>query len=104
MLCVNKLTNLVFNAKKINAKHNLLSFFLFFNIYIKRKQRQPRMKCMNDMQCKFQKQRKQKPKNNGHKQQSNEAQGPRKPKMTKDTKSHQLLDEVSQIYFYQEVW
>ena len=34
------------------------------------------MKCMNDMQCKSQKQRKQKPKNNGHKEQSNEAQGP----------------------------
>ena len=73
MLRENKLTNLIFNAKKINAKHNLLSFFI---IFIKRKQKHPRMKCMNDMQCKFQKQRKQKPKNNGHKQQSNEAQGP----------------------------
>ena len=34
------------------------------------------MKCMNVMQCKSQKQRKQKPKNNGHKKYSNEAQGP----------------------------
>ena len=36
------------------------------------------MKCMNDMQCESQKQRKQKPNNNGHKKQSNEAQGPYK--------------------------
>ena len=35
---------------------------------------------------------------------SNEAQGPRKPRQTRDTESHQLLDEVSQTYFYQEVW
>ena len=34
------------------------------------------MKCMNVMQCKSQKQRKQKPKNNGHKEQSNKAQEP----------------------------
>ena len=33
------------------------------------------MKCMNVMQCKSWKQRKQKPKNNGHKEYSNEAQG-----------------------------
>ena len=43
-------------------------------------------------------------KKNGHKEQREEAQGPRVPKMTRDTKSHQLLDEVSQTYFYQEVW
>ena len=35
---------------------------------------------------------------------SNEAQGSRKPRQIKDTESHQLLDEVSQTYFYQEVW
>ena len=36
---------------------------------------------------------------------SNEAQGPRKKKrQIRDTKSHQLLDEESQTYFYQEVW
>ena len=45
-----------------------------------------------------------KPKNNGHKGQSNEAQGPRKPRQIRDTESHQLLDEESQTYFYQEVW
>ena len=28
----------------------------------------------------------------------------RKPKKIKDTESHQLLDEASQTYFYQEVW
>ena len=43
---------------------------------------------------------KQKPKNNGHKEYSNEAQGPRNPKRIRDTKSHQLLDEESQTYFY----
>ena len=43
-------------------------------------------------------------KRNGHKEQRNEAQGPRKPKMIRDTKSHQLLDDVSQTYFYQEDW
>ena len=35
---------------------------------------------------------------------SNEAQGPRKPRQIRDTESHQLLEEVSQTYFYQEVW
>ena len=30
----------------------------------------------------------QKPKNNGHKGKNNEAQGPRKPRQIKDTKSH----------------
>ena len=45
-----------------------------------------------------------KPKNNGHKEYSNEAQGPRKLRKIRDTKSHQLFDEVSQTYFYQEVW
>ena len=46
----------------------------------------------------------QKPKNNGHKGQSNEAQGLRKPRKIRDTESHQLLDEEFQTYFYQEVW
>ena len=56
---------------------------------------------MNVMQCKSQKTKKSK--NNGHKKNSNEAQGPRKPRQIRDTESHQLLDEVSQTYFYQEV-
>ena len=43
-------------------------------------------------------------KKNGHKEYWDEAQGPREPKMTRDTKSHQLLDKVSQTYFYQEIW
>ena len=46
----------------------------------------------------------QKPKNKGHKGKSNKAQGPKKPRQIRDTKSHQLLDEESQTYFYQEVW
>ena len=45
-----------------------------------------------------------KPKNNGHKEYSNKAQGPRKPRKIRDTESRQLLDEVSQTYFCQEVW
>ena len=48
--------------------------------------------------------KKKEPKNNGHKGQSNEAQGPRRPRQIRDTESHQLLDKVSQTYFYQEVW
>ena len=65
------------------------------------------MKCMNVMQCKSQKQKKkhknQRTKNNGHKGKSNEVQGPRKPKQIRDIESHQLLDEESQTYFYQEI-
>ena len=34
-----------------------------------------------------------KPKNNGHKEYSNEAQGPCNPRRIKDAKSHKLLDE-----------
>ena len=43
-------------------------------------------------------------KENGHTEYWDEAQGPWKPKMTRGTGSHQLLDEISQTYFYQEVW
>ena len=79
MLCENKLTNLVFKTKKIvqNTIYFLFVLFLLFFILEKNKQRQPRMKCINVMQCKSQKQRKTKKnqitmvtKN------SNEAQGP----------------------------
>ena len=45
-----------------------------------------------------------KPKNNGHKGQSNEAQGPKGQRQIRDTESHQSLDEETQTYFYQEVW
>ena len=31
---------------------------------------------------------------------SNEAQGPKKPRQIRDTESHKLLDKVSQTYFY----
>ena len=50
------------------------------------------------------KKKKKRAKKNGHKEYWDEAQEPWEPKMTKDTRSHQLLDEVSQTYFYQEVW
>ena len=36
-----------------------------------------------------------KPMNNSHKEQSNEVQGPRKPRQIRDIESHQLLDKVS---------
>ena len=48
--------------------------------------------------------KKKKAKNNGHKEYSNEAQGPRGQREIRDTESHQSLDEESQTYFYQEVW
>ena len=38
------------------------------------------------------------------KNKKNEAQGPRRPRQIRDKESHQLLDEVSQTYFYQEIW
>ena len=47
MLRENKLTNLVFKNQKNSAKHNLLPFSPFFLI----KKKNPRMKCMNVMQC-----------------------------------------------------
>ena len=58
------------------------------------------------MQCKYYKNKEKikTTKKNGHKEQSDEPQGPRNLKMIRDTKSHQLLDKVSQTYFYQEVW
>ena len=76
MLCVNKLTNLVFKNQENSAKPKLLPFSFLLFLFGKDKQKQPRMKCMNVMQCKSQKKRKKKkPKNNAHKEQSNEAQG-----------------------------
>ena len=48
--------------------------------------------------------KKAKPKNNDHKGQSNEAQGPRGQRQIRDTESHQSLNEETQTYFYQEVW
>ena len=51
MLCENKLTNLVFKNQENSAKHNLVPFSPFF-LFKKNKQKQPRMKCMNIMQCK----------------------------------------------------
>ena len=48
--------------------------------------------------------KKTKPKNNGHKGQSNEVQGLKGQRQIRDTESHQSLDEESQTYFYQEVW
>ena len=51
MLCENKLTNLVFKKTKKIVQNTILVPFspFFFNL---KKQKQPRMKCMNVMQCK----------------------------------------------------
>ena len=48
----------------------------------------------------------QKPKNKEQQLQrkSNEAQGLGKTRQMRDIKSHQLLDEWSETYFYEEVW
>ena len=74
MSCENKLTNLVFNNKE-NCKNNnvlpfsFLSFLIYIYIYILNNKKTPRMKYMNVMQYKSQRQKRktQKPKNNGHK-------------------------------------
>ena len=78
MLCENKFTNLVFKNQENGAKHNLLPFPFFFNLFfnIILLNKTPRMKYMNVMQCKSQKQKNKKPNNNGHKGNSNKAQGP----------------------------
>ena len=68
------------------------------------------MKCMNVMQYNSQRREKkhknQRTKNKGQwsQRKNNKAQGPRKPRQIRDTESHQLLDEESQTYFYQEAW
>ena len=48
----------------------------------------------------------QKPKNKEQwsQRKNSKAQRPRKPRQIRDTESHQLLDEESQNYFYQEAW
>ena len=69
--------------KQNSARTQCASFFLpLFLFFILQKRKMPRMKYMNVMQCKSQRQKgkTQKPKNNGHKGKSNEAQGPRKPR------------------------
>ena len=52
MLCKNKLTNLVFKNQENSAKTQFASFFfpIFFNVL--NKEKTPRMKYMNVMQCK----------------------------------------------------
>ena len=43
-------------------------------------------------------------KNNCHKGKTMKHKDQEKTRQIKDTESHQLLDKVSQTYFYQEVW
>ena len=45
-----------------------------------------------------------KSKNNDHKGKAMKHKDHEKTRQIKDTESHQLLDEGSQTYFYQEVW
>ena len=60
MLCKNKLTNLVFKNQENSAKTQFASFFfpIFFNVL--NKEKTPRMKYMNFMQCKSQEKKKKK--------------------------------------------
>ena len=59
---------------------------------------------MQLLETKREKHKNQGTKNNGHKRKSMKHKDQEKPRQIKDTKSHQLLDEESQTYFYQEVW
>ena len=60
--------------------------------------------AMQILETKGKTQKNQRTKNDGHKGKNKETQGPRKPRQIRDTESHQLLNEESQTYFYQEVW
>ena len=46
----------------------------------------------------------QRTKNNGYKGKTMKHKDHKKPSQIRDIESHQLLDEESQTYFYQEVW
>ena len=90
MLCENKLTNLVFKNQENSVKTQFASFsflFLFFFFNFKLKNTQNEMHECYAMQILEKKRKTQKPKNNGHKGQSNEAQGP----YQKDSISSSLL-------------
>ena len=65
MSCENKLTNFVFKNKENSAKTQFTLFSFSFFFFFISKIKTPRMKCMNVMQCKSQKQKgkKQNPKN-----------------------------------------
>ena len=60
----------------------------------------------NVMQCNSQRQKRktQKPNNKEHKEKTMKQKDHEKPSQIRDIESHQLLDEESQTYFYQEVW
>ena len=57
----------------------------------------------NAMQILEKKKKTHKPRNNGHKGKAMKHKD-HESKTIRDTKSHQLLDEGFQTYFYQEVW
>ena len=76
MLCVNKLSNLVFNAKKIMQNTFCFPFF-FFLLLKKNKTTQNEMhECYAMQILETKKTKEKKTKSNGHKEQSNETQGP----------------------------
>ena len=60
--------------------------------------------AMQLLETKEKKHKNQRTKNNGHKGKTMKHKDHKKPSQIKDTESHQLLDEESQTYFYQEVW
>ena len=65
------------------------------NLVFKNKENSARTQCASLRQEKKHKNQRTKRK---------ETQGPRKTRQIRDTESHQLLDEESHTYFYQEVW
>ena len=80
MSCENKLTNLVFKNKENIARTIMCFLFLSFLspfFFILNKKKKLRMKCMNVMQCKSQRQKRKTPKTREQwsQRKSNEAQG-----------------------------
>ena len=60
--------------------------------------------AMQLLETREKKHKNQRTKNNGHKGKAMKHKDYEKPRQIRDTESHQLLDEESQTYFYQEVW
>ena len=62
------------------------------------------MLCNANPRNKKEKHKNQRTKSNGHKGKTMKHKDHEKLRQIRDIESHQLLDEKSQTYFYQEVW
>ena len=60
--------------------------------------------AMQLLETREKKHKNQRTKNNGYKGKTMKHKDHKKSRQIRDTESHQLLDEESQTYFYQEVW